>query len=169
MNRAGRRKQAKLNKKTGKTKGNQFSGLDTLVVGENDGRKIVAHYQENTAEGFLTTDLALCLHHTLEHFGDISGVDGQAMVKLTTEKGLPVIKVNQDCFFEGNYNGFSGKMTAKTCEFALGITLSCHWANAHKEYPEFAKRFYQHYHELRDKAFLSLSDAEQSELWKFLD
>lgn len=166
MNRANRRKQAKLVKKNGK----KPAPLKVALVGETDGRKIFAHYQKDSPEGILCLELAMCLHHTLEHFGDITGVNGQANVVLTVNGGLPSIKVDRDCFFEGYYNHFSGKMTAKTCEFALGITLSSHWGNAiSKHYPESAKAYFQHYHQLRETAFQSLGDVEQAELWKFLD
>jgi len=166
MNRAERRKQAKVDKKRGK----QTTGSAVVDIRENDGRKICVQYPKDSRYELLSFDLALCLTHTLEHFGDITGVGGQAKVILTVKNGLPFIKVDRECFYQGIYNGFSGKMTAKTCEFALAITLSCHWGNAISKFrPEMAQLFFQHYHKLRETAFQSLSDVEQAELWKFLD
>ncbi len=167
MNRAEKRKLARKNKKQKHTilivVAQDENGL--TEVNSNSGRTILI--KDTSQYGI---DLGLCLDQTLTEFGDISGVNGKAKVVLRLENGLPQIQVDRDCYFEGYYNGFSGKLSAQACGLALGITLCSHFsAYISKFEPEIAERLSKHYHNLRDQAFTNLSKADQCELWKFLD
>lgn len=169
MNRKERRLEARRNKM-----GNQ---AHTIIVMVEPNEKGLIEISSNSGRAILTDDLTLysldlgmCLDHTLNEYGDISGIGKQAIVVLKIKNGLPHIEVDRDCNFQGYYNGFSGTLSAKACGLALTITLCSHFAHYIKEHnPQIAQSFSNHYHKLRDKAFSTLSDKEQCGLWSFLD
>lgn len=169
MNRAEKRKLARENKNNKQKHkilivvARDEQGL--TEINSNSGRTILT---EDTSQYGI--DLGLCLDHTLTEFGDISGLGGKAKVILRLNNGLPQIEVDRDCSFEGYYNGFSGKLSAKACGFALAITLCSHFSIYISKFePLIAERLTKHYHNLRQQAFTSLSKSDQCELWKFLD